>query len=147
MSDLSVSDKEFLISVELGQGDRYNLMRRGAYFRPDAKGYTNDRREAGIWHGSEAAKHITPKDDEPVTMHAVQPLPYFSDRRDTQPMIERLNQHPERIPKFIRHLSDMIYEKKKVSEAAWCWNLVTVVPEHFAEAFGRTFGLWEYERR
>src|SRR6202012_3498780 len=65
------------IDRHLFQGGQFvRLMKRGLWYRPDAKGYTSDVGEAGRYTLDEAMKLIHP-DDEPVTMHKF-PVPHYS---------------------------------------------------------------------
>lgn len=55
---------------EDANADRWVLMKRGLYYRPNAKGYTGNLAEAWIITEAEADKHVYPH-DEPVTKHRV----------------------------------------------------------------------------
>lgn len=48
--------------------DKWVLMKRGLYYRPDAKGYTGNINEAWVVTEEEANRHVYPH-DEPVTKH------------------------------------------------------------------------------
>lgn len=48
----------------------YVLMKRGAFYRPKAQGYTCRIEEAGRYTAEEAAEHVYPH-DQPVTMHHI----------------------------------------------------------------------------
>lgn len=63
------------IAEFFGIANRFVLMKRGLYYRPDAHGYTDRIEEAWILSSEEADKHVYPH-DEPVTKHPA-PLPAF----------------------------------------------------------------------
>lgn len=66
------------IEEALSGGDRWVLVKRGLYYRPNAKGYTNHLSEAWIVTEAEADKHTYPH-DEPVTKHRVPPRNFYHD--------------------------------------------------------------------
>ena len=62
--------------------DKYVLMKRGFIYRPNANGYTDNIREAGLYTKEEAEPHVSPI-GEPVTMHLASK--YMSTTRDIVP--------------------------------------------------------------
>ncbi len=65
------------IAIILGTHDRWHVMKRGLYYRPDAAGYTSNPSEAWILPYAEAKRREYPH-DEPVTIHRAE-LPNYSD--------------------------------------------------------------------
>lgn len=59
----------------IGVADRWTVLKRGLYYRPNGNGYTSCIGEAWILTESEADKHVYPH-DEPVTKEKA-PLPDF----------------------------------------------------------------------
>lgn len=59
----------------MGLSNRFVLMKRGLYYRPEGHGYTANIAEAWVLLEHEANKHVYPH-DEPVTKHPA-PVPEF----------------------------------------------------------------------
>lgn len=72
----------------MGLGNRWVLMKRGFYYRPNAHGYTSALSEAWIVDEETANRHTYPH-DEPVTKHPA-PLPDIMDANHTVTLIEHL---------------------------------------------------------
>jgi hypothetical protein len=54
-------------------------MKRGLYYRPQAKGYTSNIREAWIVSEEEADVHVYRHGEEQVTMHRAPAIDYCND--------------------------------------------------------------------
>ncbi len=76
------------IATACGLADRWVLMKRGLYWRPDAKGYTNDVNDAWILSEAEADKYVYPH-DEPVTKHRA-PIPDYLNSLDAMAEAEKV---------------------------------------------------------
>lgn len=72
----SLTPEELLeIAESMGLENRFVLMKRGLYYRPNGHGYTDAIEAAWVLSSEEADKHVYPH-DEPVTKHPA-PLPAF----------------------------------------------------------------------
>lgn len=79
IQDLTNAELNAEIAERCGVGDRYVIMKRGMYYRPNAHGYTYNLSEAWIVDLELAQKHERPRCDEPVTIQKVGPPNYAED--------------------------------------------------------------------
>ncbi len=75
---MSPTDQNAALAQIHGITPSWVLMKRGYYYRPNAKGYTSELAEAGRYIEEEAKRHVNPH-DEPVTMHPLPPMDYLRD--------------------------------------------------------------------
>ncbi len=69
-------------------GNLVGLKKRGLWYRPDAKGYTDRSAEAGRYTREEAKKHEYPHDD-PVTICELPIRPYTTDPAAAMLVLEK----------------------------------------------------------
>lgn len=69
------------IAKLLGKDDLYFVMKRGLYYRPNAKGYTSNEREAWRLPLEQAKLHEYPH-DEPVTIQKCSQTPDYCNSLD-----------------------------------------------------------------
>ena len=62
-------------TVTMTQQDKWLLVKRGLYYRPDDVGYTSIRAAAGVYSGDEARARLSPG----IAMVALEHAPEFSD--------------------------------------------------------------------
>jgi hypothetical protein len=79
MSDTEMKELDAWIHKHVMEGDLYvGLKKRGLWYRPNARGYTDRQSEAGRYTRAEAKEHEYPH-DEPVTICEFKPENYSSD--------------------------------------------------------------------
>ena len=135
-----MTDTEIRIAIaeHCGALDRWILMKRGMYYRPDAKGYTCNISEAWIVPESVADSCVYPH-DEPVTKHRA-PLPDYTNDLNAMHEAEKtmtISQGAEFRLRLAKN-SDGYKAKFKTVEAAMCHATAA----QRAEGFLRTVGKW-----
>lgn len=89
----SVSDEALSALVAehvAGFKKSFFLMKRGYYYRPEAKGYTATTEDAGRYSEEEIKLHVAPGEDA-VTAHAVPVPPFATSANDVLPLLEKLH--------------------------------------------------------
>lgn len=80
------------IHLNVMEGDKYvGLMKRGLWYRPDAKGYTDRQSEAWKLPREEAKEHEYPH-DEPVTIREFQTPCYSTDPHEAFTVLQKCYQ-------------------------------------------------------
>lgn len=143
-----MTDTEMRIAIAeaCGVANRWFIMKRGRYYRPNACGYTSDIKEAWIVTEEEANKHVYPH-DEPVTKHRA-PLPdYPNDLNACHEMEKVLTQ--EQQESFVHNLVGLIcnpveveYGPLNLTQADILWMVAHATGPQRAEALLRTLNLW-----
>lgn len=67
------------------------LVKRGLYWRPDAKGYTSNSREAGLYSKEDASHYASGSDGE-VTAVPVKNPPWLTSRDASSPVLQKLRE-------------------------------------------------------
>lgn len=80
IDSLTPEEIRVMCAEKLGISNRWVLMKRGLYYRPEGHGYTGAIEEAWIINEEEANRHVYPH-DEPVTKHPA-PLPDYPGSAD-----------------------------------------------------------------
>jgi hypothetical protein len=79
------------LAKRMGVSDQWVLMKRGLYYRPNAKGYTSSVSEAWVVSSTEADKHVYPH-DEPITKHPAPKPAYLKSLDALQPVLKTLTE-------------------------------------------------------
>lgn len=103
-----------------GCSDLWVVMKRGLYYRPQAKGYTHNISEAWVCPHSTAKAEEYLRGDEPVTIKPAPYKPYLTSYDAIIPVIQKL----------------------KLSSVGW-FDLQRSTPSQLCEALLRTTGKWK----
>lgn len=88
LTEQEISDLNAWIDKNVfGLNPAYGLKKRGLWYRPNAKGYTDRQSEAGRYTLEEAMKHEYPY-DERVTKMLLTPLSYVTSPADALAVLE-----------------------------------------------------------
>jgi hypothetical protein len=123
--------QRIVIAEACGKNRLFVLMKRGLYYRPNAKGYTRNAADAWILSEEEANRHVYPY-DEPVTKYTA-PLPdYLNDLNACHEMEKALGPFGTKLWHDYTMLLGGIMAGEQVHAAA----------AQRCEAFLRTIGKW-----
>jgi hypothetical protein len=127
------------IAEACGTDNRWTVMKRGLYYRPNAKGYTNRQEEAWIMTEAEADQETYPY-DEPVTKHRLPVPPYCTDLNAMHEAEKVLS--GEQYHTFTLHVSNAGWKALPfdyLQRLRSCWSATA---RQRAEALLRTLGKW-----
>jgi hypothetical protein len=129
------------VALVLGTADRWVLMKRGLYYRPNGKGYTADVSEAWVLTEKEADEHTYPH-DEPVTKHPA-PLRDYHGSLDACVEMERsLLSSSLSASAYVDKLCEVVALKSYDSNLRMFYLIAATAPQR-CEAFLRLHGKWE----
>lgn len=143
-----MTDTEMRIAIAeaCGVANRWFIMKRGRYYRPNACGYTSDIKEAWIVTEEEANKHVYPH-DEPVTKHRA-PLPDYPNDLNACHEMEKVLSH-EQQEQYWDELERVIldpvrseYPDAKLNDTNTKLILLFSTARQRCEAFLKVLNLW-----
>ena len=132
---MTPSEINAAIAAATGRTQRFHLIKRGLYWRPNSAGYTSEIECAGIYTEEEARKRVSGRNDDPdrVTMEKVAPPDYFGDLNALHAAWETLaDAEKHGFRSMVAHFADVHgiwYEE--------AWKI------HGAKIFLRVVGKWE----
>lgn len=129
------SDKMAALAKFEGYDNLFVLMKRGFYYRPGARGYTNNLAEAGRYTEDEANTMVYPH-DEPVTKHPFPPENYLHDHNLVHRLESKLIKTPILWNKYMAILATASDGQK------YCGELVHRKAEDKCDAILMAAGLW-----
>jgi len=88
-SDLDPATIRVMCAEEMGTYDRWVIIKRGLYYRPNGNGYTSDINQAWIVPEEVANKHAYPH-DEPVTVKRAPLPPYEASADAALALVEKM---------------------------------------------------------
>lgn len=124
--------------AELDGPEMYGVMKRGLWYRENAKGYTDDTNKA--WHltKEEAEKHNYPH-DEPVRALLLPFRPYLTSYDAIIPVIEKIIINRDLLQKFYDNLGTHFPNSRFVDHWFEC---LTATPEQLSDALLKATGKW-----
>lgn len=127
------------IAEACGVADRWVIMKRGLYYRPNANGYTNRIEEAWVVTEDVADKHTYPH-DEPVTKHPALVPDYLNDLNACHEMEMELPTEKRHGDKSYAHYLWQL--SGHPFEGGSTWYVLHATARQRCEAFLKTLNLW-----
>jgi hypothetical protein len=117
-----------------GCSDLWVVMKRGLYYRPQAKGYTHNISEAWVCQYSTAKAEEYLRGDEPVTIKPAPCKPYLTSYDAIIPLIQKQ-------PLIVKQSVAVCFMK----DGGWSVgdDLISATPSQLCEAVLRTTGKWK----
>jgi hypothetical protein len=133
------------VALAMGTADRWVLMKRGLYYRPNGKGYTADVSEAWVLTEKEADEHAYPH-DEPVTKHPAPLRDYHGSldacaEMEASLTVDQQFDYGEQLRKLSGNVGDR--GGHFVPNGFGCFALAHLSAPQRTEAFLRLHGKWE----
>lgn len=141
MPSLSKEEQRVAIAEFCGVTNRWVLMKRGMYYRPNAKGYTFELRDAWIVSEQIADEHTCPY-DEPVTKHRA-PLPNYPDDLNAMHEAEKFLSSTRQRLDYETHLNAAVQPVGAMPYSDRVFFLYNATANQRAEALLRTIGKWK----
>lgn len=142
VGEMTPQEKNQAIHEACGLGKQYYLMKGGYYYRPDACGYTGNRRDAGLYSEEEATRREYPH-DEPVTKHLADPANYSGDL-NAMHEAEHVALSDSRAQRYVDHLISVtgatLKREDGTSYGVMHWLIYHATAAQRADAFLLTIG-------
>jgi hypothetical protein len=142
---MSPQAQQIAIAKACGVKQKYFIMKRGYYYRPNGSGYTANPAEAWMVSEETARKHVYPH-DEPVTMHPA-PLPDYLNDRNAMAQAKKFLNRDQR-ESFIDELRIILNDLNR-DDPTWLgptpFDYTNANPAQEATAFVRALSLWVEE--
>lgn len=131
------------IATICGKGNLYFVKKRGLYYRPNAQGYTSDKKDAWRIPFEEAKLHQYDCDELPVTIHKCEPPDYFNSLVACATFESCLTGDDRSL--YMDHVYLLIVRSnnKAVMGFENQWAMFNATPAQRCEAFLRMKGQWE----
>jgi hypothetical protein len=129
------------IAEHIGADDRWLIVKRGYFYRPQGHGYTSCECNAWVLPLVEAKKHEYLIGEEKVTLRKATIPNYVG---DLNAMREALALLPEEFHEEFMHVLCLLHGGSNPSEPLFtCFDILTCKPRVYAEALLRTVDKWK----